>query len=177
VDFLFAGENPYTIEQSDDSGIRIPLIHQRGARMAAQFPKKPPIVLCLLLGLAVSMLPAPGNRYARAEEKPNTVRLVVDYGDGAQKVFPALPWQEGMTVLDAMEKAKAPAHGITFQHTGKGETAFLTQIDDLKNEGGGKSKKNWQYLVNDAYADKSFGIRKLEKGDVILWKFTVFEGK
>jgi hypothetical protein len=145
--------------------------------MAAHFPKRPRLVLCVLLGLAASTVPGSYHGFARAEEKPNTVKVVIDYGDGAQKVFPALQWQEGMTVLDAMEKAKAPAHGITFQHTGKGETAFLTQIDDLKNEGGGKAKKNWQYLVNDVYADKGFGVRKLEKGDVVLWRFTVFEAK
>jgi hypothetical protein len=145
--------------------------------MVAHLPHRPSILFCVLLALAASTLPAPCHRFARAEEKPNTVKVVIDYGDGAQKVFPALQWQEGMTVLEAMDKAKAPAHGITFQHTGKGETAFLTQIDDLKNEGGGKAKKNWQYLVNDLYADKSFGIRKLEKGDVVLWKFTVFDGK
>jgi hypothetical protein len=145
--------------------------------MAAHFPTKSPLARCLLLGLAVGALLAPCHRFARAEEKPKAVKVVIDYGDGAQKVFPALEWQEGMTVLEAMEKAKTPAHGITFKYTGKGETAFLTQIDDLMNEGGGKAKKNWQYLVNDAYADKSFGVRKLERGDVVLWKFTLFEGK
>jgi hypothetical protein len=145
--------------------------------MAAHFPKRPSFAICLVLGLAIAAFVAPCDRLARGEEKPNTVKLVIDYGDGVQKVFPALEWQDGMTVLDAMEKAKAPAHGIMFKYSGKNETAFLTQIDDLKNEGGGKAKKNWQYLVNDAYADKSFGIRKLEKGDVVLWKFTLFEGK
>jgi Domain of unknown function (DUF4430) len=145
--------------------------------MAAHFPKKSRLALCLMLSCAVSALVAPCDRFARAEDKPNTVKVVVDYGDGVQKVFPALEWQEGMTVLEAMEKAKTPAHGITFKYTGKGETAFLTQIDDLKNEGGGKAKKNWKYLVNDVYADKSCGVRKLENGDVVLWRFTHLEGK
>jgi hypothetical protein len=145
--------------------------------MSGHFPRKPGFAVCLFLGLAVGALTLPSQPPARADEKPTTVKVVIDYGDGAQKVFPALEWRDGMTVLDAMEKAKTPAHGITFTYTGKGETAFLTKIDDLKNEGGGKAKKNWQYLVNDAYADKSFGLRKLEKGDVVLWKFTTFEGK
>jgi hypothetical protein len=145
--------------------------------MPAQFPKKRTCFAICLSGLAIFLLLASSNPLARADEKPNTVKVIVDYGDGVQKVFPALEWQEGMTVLDAMEKAKAPAHGITFKYTGKNDTAFLTQIDDLKNEGGGKTKKNWQYLVNDAYADKSCGVRKLEKGDVVLWRFTLYEGK
>jgi hypothetical protein len=131
----------------------------------------------VVFGLAVVALLASSGRVAKADDKAATVKVVVDYGDGAQKVFPALEWKEGMTVLDAMEKAKAPGHGITFKYTGKGETAFLTQIDDVTNEGGGKGKKNWQYWVNDGFADKSFGVRKLDKGDVVLWKCAAFEGK
>jgi hypothetical protein len=131
----------------------------------------------LVLGLTVIALLAFSGQIAKADDKPNTVKLIVDYGDGVQKMLPALEWKEGMTVLDALEKAKAPAHGITFKYTGKGETAFLTQIDDLKNEGGGKATKNWQFLVNDVYADKSCGVYKLAKGDVILWQFKLYEGK
>jgi hypothetical protein len=143
--------------------------------MAAPHPKSlRAFATFLALGLILS---SSSDRFAIADEKRGTVKLVIDYGDGVQKVFPALEWKEGMTVLDAMEKAKAPAHGITFKYTGKNETAFLTQIDDLKNEGGGKEKKNWQYWVNEAYADKGFGVRKLDKGDVVLWKLAVFEGK
>jgi hypothetical protein len=145
--------------------------------MPTHLLKKPAVAIGLMLGLTVVALAAACLETAGAEDKPKTVKVVIDYGDGAQKVFPALEWQDGMTVLDAMEKAKAPAHGITFKYTGRGETAFLTQIDDLKNEGGGKAKKNWQYLVNDVYADKSCGVRKLEKSDVVLWKFTLYEGK
>jgi uncharacterized protein DUF4430 len=114
----------------------------------------------------------------RADDaKQQVVKLVIDYNDGAQKVFPAIAWKDGLTVLDALEEAKTPAHGITFKYNGKGETAFLTQIDDLKNEGGGKEKKNWQYWINSAYADRGFGVRKLSAGDTVVWKFAVFEDK
>jgi len=37
----------------------------------------------------------------------------------------------------------------------KGETAFLTQIDELENEGRGR---NWIYRVNGELAKKSFAI-------------------
>ena len=53
-----------------------------------------------------------------AEPKAATVRLVVDYGDGAQVHFTALPWREGMTVLDALGAAQAHPHGITFSQRG-----------------------------------------------------------
>lgn len=105
-------------------------------------------------------------------QTPKTVRLVVDYGDGVEKHFTSVTWKQGMTVLDAMEFAKKSPHGIRFEYKGRGETALLTQIDDLKNEGGGRKKKNWIYYVNDKAADKSFAARKLESSDVVRWKFT-----
>ncbi len=146
--------------------------------MAARDAKRPSAaVKRIIVALALAAVITSSAQVAKADEIPNTVKVVIDYGDGVQKVFPAVEWKDGMTVLDAMDKAKAPAHGITFKYTGKGETAFLTQIDDLANEGGGKSKKNWQYWINDVFADKGFGVRKLDKGDVVLWKCSGFEGK
>jgi hypothetical protein len=118
-----------------------------------------------------------GSSAPADDKRTDAVKLVIDYNDGAQKVFPEIAWTDSMTVLDAMEKAKAPAHGITFNYKGKGDTAFLTQIDDLQNEGGGKDKKNWQFWVNGAYADKSFGAWKLKSGDEVLWKFDTYKGK
>lgn len=108
----------------------------------------------------------------RAPAKP-AVRLIVDFGDGAQRVYTALPWTKGMTVLDAMDKARTHPHGITFEHTGRGETAFLTRIEDLRNEGGGK--RNWHYWVNTDLADRSFGAYALEPADVVTWKFAARE--
>ena len=49
-----------------------------------------------------------------AEPKSATVRLVVDYGDGSEVHFTALPWREGMTALDALSAAKTHPHGISF---------------------------------------------------------------
>jgi hypothetical protein len=66
-----------------------------------------------------------------------------------------------MTVLDAMQAAKASKHGIDFEFTGKAETAFLVRIDDVKNHGGGAGKRNWLYSVNDVPGDRSFGVFEL----------------
>jgi hypothetical protein len=101
----------------------------------------------------------------------HSVRLIIDYGDGVQKHFTALPWKKDMTVLDAMSEAKAKSHGITFQHNGSGATAFLTKIDDLQNEGGA-GKRNWIFWVNTNLGDKSSGVYKLDPSDVVLWKFS-----
>ena len=109
--------------------------------------------------------------------QPATVRLVIDYGDGVIKTITGLPWSKGSTVLDAMNAAKARPHGITFNATGSGNAAFLTQIDDVANEGGGGAKKNWQLWVNTTYADRSFGVYELQAFDMVFWRFTTQQGK
>lgn len=96
------------------------------------------------------------------------VSLTVAYGDGVEKKFTALPWKEGLTVLDALNAAAKHSRGIKVDRRGNGEFAFVTAIDELKNDGG----KNWIYLVNDKAADKSCGIYPLKAGDAVLWKFT-----
>jgi hypothetical protein len=106
-----------------------------------------------------------------------TIRLVVDYGDGVIKTITDLPWSKGSTVLDVMNAAKGHPHGITFSYTGSSGAAFLTQIDDVKNEGGGTGKKNWQFWVDTTYADKSFGIYEVQAFDVVFWRFATYEGK
>ncbi len=110
---------------------------------------------------------------AQATEAPEhdskSVKVTIDYGDGVEKRFTAIPWQDPMTVWDAMRLAAKHPRGIKFEHRGKGATALLTQIDDLKNEGGGK--RNWVYRVNEKLADRSLGILEIKAGDTILWRF------
>jgi hypothetical protein len=113
----------------------------------------------------------------RMQAQSATVRLVVDYGDGVIKTIIGLPWAKGSTVLDVMNAAKSRPHGINFSYTGSGASAFLTRIDDVANEGGGGSKKNWQLWVNTSYADKSFGVYEVQPLDVVFWRFATQEGK
>lgn len=97
-----------------------------------------------------------------------TVRVVVDYSDGAEKHINAIAWKAGMTVLDAMDAAGKHPHGIAMKFRGKGATALLTRIDDVENEGAGR---NWVYRVNGKMADRGMGVFELQSGDAILWKF------
>lgn len=101
-----------------------------------------------------------------------TIPLVIDYRDGVEKHFTAIAWKEGLTVLDALSAAKASPHGITFASTGSGETTFITQIDDLKNEGARGGKRNWTYEVNDKLADRSAAVYGLKAGDRVRWSFS-----
>jgi len=52
---------------------------------------------------------------------------------------------------------------------GSGESAFLTTIDGIENQG--DAGHNWTYSVNGKHADRSFEIYKLEPGDQVLWTF------
>ncbi len=106
--------------------------------------------------------------------RKQVVRLIVDYGDGVEKHFTAIPWKKGMTVLATLNAAASHRHGIVFKHKGRGETALLTQIDDLKNAGAGADRKNWIYWVNEKPADKSFGLYGLKPKDVVRWKYTTY---
>jgi hypothetical protein len=125
--------------------------------------------------LLALLLMAATSHWALAQSA--TVRLVIDYGDGAVKIFTDLPWSKGATVLDVMNAAQGRPRGITFKHTGSGASALLTQIDDVANEGGGTGKKNWQFWVNTTYADRSFGAYEVQALDVVFWRFTTQQGK
>ncbi len=125
-------------------------------------------LLIVAAGLAIG--PAAGGT-----EK--SVRLIVEYGDGAAKTVNNLTWSKGNTVLDAMKAATARPHGISFGYTGSGDSAVLTKIDDVQNQGGGAGKKNWQYWVNGTYGDRSFAVFELQAQDLIVWRFTTEQGK
>ena len=107
----------------------------------------------------------------------DTIRLIVDYGDGASKTVANLPWAKRNTILDAMKAATTRPHGISFSYTGSGDSAVLTKIDDVPNEGGSAGRKNWQYWVNGSYGDRSFAVFELQAQDTIVWRFTAEQGK
>lgn len=117
--------------------------------------------------LLVTLLAVLSGQAAIGEEA-KTVRVVIDYNDGSEKHFTAIAWKPEMTVYDATRAAQAHPRGIKFESKGKGATAFLTKIDDVKNEGRGR---NWLFHVNGKQADCSFGVYKLNEGDTVLWKF------
>ncbi len=104
-----------------------------------------------------------------------SVEMVIDYGDGVQVRFTALPWHEKMTGLDAITAASAHPHGVKFVWRGAGSTAFVTQIGDQKNEGGGKESRNWLFSLGGKESEVGIGDATLRPGDVILWRFGVLD--
>ena len=111
------------------------------------------------------------NAEATVRQAPGAVKkvvLVVNYGDGVEKQFTAINWKPGMTVLDVLETARKHPRGIRFKYRGSGRRAFLTQIDDVENEGKGN---NWIFRVNKKLGEESFAVTAVNAGDVILWEF------
>jgi len=100
---------------------------------------------------------------------PKRVTLTIDYSDGVQKRFTQLPWQTGMTALDAIELAAKHKRGIKINVRGKKAFALVIGIDNLKNENA--SGRNWIYQVNGRLATKGIGATGLKPGDHILWAF------
>lgn len=120
--------------------------------------------------LMLAALPAGGlNGLAQERgEKPKTVRLTIDYGDGVLKVFTRLECKEDATVFDILQQAAKHPRGIRVSHKGSGDATFITAIDDVKNEGRGR---NWTYEVNEKAGEASAGLVRVKPGDSILWRF------
>lgn len=105
--------------------------------------------------------------------RTDTIRLIVDYSDGVEKHFNAIPYRDKMTILECLRAAAAHRHGINLNLRGDGSTAFLTEIDGLANSG--LSGRNWVYRVNNTLGDQGIGKRTLQPGDTVLWKFDTYE--
>jgi hypothetical protein len=148
--------------KSDGAGLTVRI----GRRTGASFTIMLVAAAAVLLGGATGL----GDESdAVKDDGVQTVQLTIDYGDGVQKVFSSLAFSDKLTVLAALQAASKHPRGIKFKHQGEGESAFVTQIDDVANEGRGA--RNWTYSVNDKRADKSCGAWQLTPGDVIVWRF------
>lgn len=132
------------------------------------------VFLATQFGAQVARLGANEPNEPQQPATERSVELTIDYGDGVEKRFTALPYQSGLTVLGLMELASQHPRGVKFEYRGKGETAFLKSIDGLANEGRGR---NWIFLVNDRLGETSFAIQSLQTGDKVRWRFGKYDGK
>lgn len=98
------------------------------------------------------------------------VALTIDLGDGRVKQFPAIAWRDGMTVGDVMAAAKE--QGLHYRVRGSGATAFITEIEGVKNEGA--AGRNWIYRVNGKLGDRSFAVFPVRPGDKVTWRFEAY---
>ena len=105
--------------------------------------------------------------------RAKTVCLTIDYGDGFQKRYPSVPWKAQMTIADVLQYAQKHPRGIRIVGRGKGETAMLTAIDGLENQG--SRGKNWLFRVNDKLGTQSYAATRLAEGDAVLWAFDEYK--
>ena len=99
-----------------------------------------------------------------------TVRLEIDFGNGAARHFDALPWRAGMTVADVLAAAREFRPGIAFTQIGAGPSGLLIALDGLKNEG--NDGRNWLYEVAGLPATESFCLQPVAPGELVRWRFT-----
>jgi hypothetical protein len=134
------------------------------------------VLLALLLGFAALQTRHLRAVAAAAASSPvgNAISIVVDFGDGAQRRVSGIAFAPGMTVLDAMNAAKERAHSFGFSASGRGETALVSQIDDVANESG-QGSRAWQYWINREYGTVSVGAAALKAGDRVSWAFRKYE--
>jgi len=135
------------------------------------------LLIVLINGIACQQKSNPVSTSAVPEIVTKSVRVTIDFGDGFQRVYSSLACPEGKTVFAVMEDMKVHPHPTTFTYSGSGETAFLTEVEGVKNEGTGPDKKNWLCWVNGKFGDESFGVHPLMPGDEVLWKFTIWPAK
>lgn len=128
--------------------------------------------VCLLPVALADDSPAAAQKSDAAQGNAAAVELVIDYGDGVQKRFTRLNHVPQMTVLDVLQAAQKHPRGIKFEYRGKGETGFLTRIDDVANEGRGR---NWIFRVNDKLGERSFAAEPVRAGDVVSWSFAKYQ--
>lgn len=129
--------------------------------------------LALVLGLCAlpSRADAPVKKAPEPARAVQTVSVIIDSGQGQKRVVEGLPWREGLTAWEATRAASRRTPGFSLKHSGEGAMVFITEIDGLKNQGGGADKRNWQLWVNEAYSDAGVGAKVLRAGDTVRWSF------
>ncbi|MCH2113392.1 MAG: hypothetical protein MK171_00545 [Pirellulales bacterium] len=100
-----------------------------------------------------------------------TVSLEIDFGNGVQKRFAALPWRPEMTVAGLLGEARQFRPGLQFSQQGEGAGGFLTGIDGLSNQG--VAGKNWKFEVDSEHGRASFCVQAVAPGAHVLWKFAL----
>lgn len=104
-----------------------------------------------------------------ATPQGETVALEIDFGNGAKRVFDALPSKPDMTVADVMQAATQFAPHITYSQLGEGAGGFLTELEGVKNEGA--NGRNWQYEVAGTPGTMSFCLARVTAGERVRWTF------
>ena len=96
----------------------------------------------------------------------------IDYGDGSQRRYTGLRVDAASTVQSLLDAVARHPRGVKYQSRGSGATAFLYELDGVKNQG---RNKNWVYRVNGKLGATSFGVAKVKAGDIVRWTYGAYE--
>lgn len=129
---------------------------------------------------AAATAPAePAQQTPASAENPEKTALTISIiGDKQRGVIlkeTSMPFQEGMTVLDALKQA-ARENKLQLEYKGKGAYAYVQGIDNLYEFDGGP-KSGWVYKVNGRAPGEGAGSCKVAAGDKIEWLYTLNLGE
>jgi hypothetical protein len=107
------------------------------------------------------------------EQIERSANLVIDFGDGRVLTYPNKHFDNGETAFGFTSKiSEVNSLSLAYEeYAGLG--VLVTEIGDKKN---GEDNKYWQYWVNGVSPEVGAGNYKIQKGDVIEWKFLKYQG-
>lgn len=122
----------------------------------------------------VAMLTGCGERVPSpqpAGEATAPLTLTIVFGqsgdESARTVGGSVDYTADASVLDLLQ-AVAAENKIQVEHTGQGETAFVTGIDGVV--GGQDGRGWWIYRVNGELSKQGSGTRIPNPGDQVVWE-------
>ena len=113
---------------------------------------------------------------------PETVSLTIDYGNGAQKSFAAIPLSQEMVLLQVLEAAGSIKPGVEFEfnvtldsdRSGR-QRGFIASIDGVEAD---QTNQQWVPWINERPEDNELattgdfspGYPQVAAGDVVSLK-------
>jgi hypothetical protein len=111
----------------------------------------------------------------------STVSLTIDYSNGSRKSFTTIPWNEGLTIVEALEAAATIAPGVTVEYgSSRNGSVINLRLDGSTGEG---TTGDWACWVNQRPGPERLGTKtsfgfdpgsraanEVQAGDDILFK-------
>lgn len=117
-----------------------------------------------------------------ADTSTRTITLTIDYGNGAQKSFAGIPWQQPDGILEVLKAASSISPGLVYETHGGGFTRGGQQpisIASIDGVAAGQDKQ-WLVWVNNQLTGSKFTEEEshpefmaplvINPGDVIAFK-------
>jgi hypothetical protein len=111
-----------------------------------------------------------GGNVASVSQKPQTVSVMLDFGDGNVQTFRDVDIRAAKDVFAVTKMLSEIGKGFVFQYQPPGQYGVL--VDQIGNKkGGDEGGKYWLFWVNNVMAEQAADRTPVLAGDVIEWKF------